>query len=115
MAAFPDLCGYYDLLFYDNDLLSAAIQREDDLLVHTFENREGRIMKIQTAFSSLDDLFPMTGMTSQQFAEFQQAVLSYCKANLVKIAAYMPSPYVTTFRTDQVGWETFWKILGFLF
>ena len=103
MLAFPDLCGYYDQFFYNNDNLSEAIQHEDDLLLSTFENTEGGIMKIQVAFSSLDDLFHLTGMTSQQFAEFQQVVLSYCKANLVKIVAYMPSPYVTTYRTDQVG------------
>ena len=100
--AFPDLCGFYDEVFYNNDVLSEAIKNEDKMLVNIFETEQGGSMENLTGFDSLTDLFQLTGMNSEQFSKFKSEVLSYCKANLVKIIVYLPSPYVTTFRTEEV-------------
>jgi hypothetical protein len=102
MMAFPDLCGFYDEYFYNNNHLSKAVQNEDEMLLKTFENEQGGSMENLTAFDSLTDLFQLTQMTDKQFSKFKSEVLSYCKSNLVKIIVYLPSPYVTTFRTDEV-------------
>ena len=102
MKAFPGLCGFYDELFYSNAALSEALHKEDQLLLLGFLNDQGSSMEIWTAFDIADDLVLKYNLTLQQYTEFQEAVLAYCKANLVKIIAYMPSPYITTYKTDQV-------------
>ena len=33
MLAFPGLCEYYDQFFYSNNDLSAAVQREDEIVL----------------------------------------------------------------------------------
>ena len=99
--AFPALCHYYDQFFFANKDLSQAMQKEDEMLLLAFQ--QGSSMENWTAFNTVDDLAEMTNMTSSQFTMFLEEILTYCKANLVRIIVYIPSPYVTTYKTDQVA------------
>ena len=103
IKAFTDLCGFYDDFFYNNNILSEAIQNEDEMLRYVFESKQSESMENMTAFDSLTNLIELTNMTTEEADMFKSQVLSYCKANLVKIIVYLPSPYVTTYRTDQVS------------
>ena len=102
MQAFPALCTYYDKFFYNNEDLSVALQQEDQILSNSF-TQSGSTLGHWSAFDSLEELFTRSRMSLDEFTDFQSAVMTYCKANLVKINAYIPSPYVTTYKTDEVG------------
>ena len=99
--AFPALCQYYDQFFFTNENLSQAMEKEDEMLLLAFQ--QGSSMENWTAFDTVDDLLEMTNMTSSQFTMFMEEILTYCKANLVRIIVYIPSPYVSTYKTDQVA------------
>ena len=59
-------------------------------------------MNDSNGIDSLNNLIELSNMTAEEAEMFKSQVLSYCKANLVKIIAYLPSPYVETYMTDQV-------------
>ena len=113
MLAFPGLCQYYDQFFYSNQDLSDALQKEDDMLLLAFKNQQRT--NNWAAFDTVDDLFSMTNMSTTESEEFMEAVLTYCKANLVRIIVYIPSPYVTTYKTDQVCSNIVIIIIVFIF
>ena len=100
MLAFPGLCQYYDQFFYSNQHLTDALQKEDEMLLSAFKDQQRT--NSWAAFDTVDDLFTKTDMNTTESEEFMEAVLNYCKANLVRIIVYIPSPYVTTYKTDQV-------------
>ena len=42
-------------------------------------------------------------MTEDDWEVFKQEILNYCRQNLAKIDAYIPSPFVSKFMLDQVA------------
>ena len=83
------------------------------MLLSAFKNQQRT--NSWTAFDTVDDLFTKTDMNTTEFEEFMEAVLTYCKANLVRIIVYIPSPYVTTYKTDQVDRFIASTIIVFIF
>ena len=96
---FPNLCAYYDDFFYNNENLSEAILKEDERIKQMFEVK--RVI-LDPILDTIADLVVLANMNESATEMFKSEVLSYCQANLVRIVAYQPSPYVTTYFTDQV-------------
>ena len=113
MLAYPGLCQYYDQFFYSNQHLSDALQKEDEMLLSAFKDQQRT--NSWAAFDTVDELFTKTDMNTTEFEEFMEAILTYCKANLVRIIVYIPSPYVTTYKTDQVDRIIVSIIIVFIF
>ena len=65
----------------------------------------GTISEFLTVYSAVDDyVFPNSlGMNNTEMAQFSKELLNYGEDNLVVISAFMESPYVKTYQTDQVG------------
>ena len=72
---------------------------EDQTVLQYFQKSDGAK---QFLITSLDQLFKMTIFTSENFSQFKQEVLIYCKDNLLKIGAYIPFPFVKKFILYEV-------------
>lgn len=55
----------------------------------------------------------LTGMKGSVWDAYQVSVLRYCQENLVRLVAYLPSPYVKTFLTaEETTYTTLISNLG---
>ena len=101
---YPGLCEFYDAFFYTNAELAEAFTMHDNLLKRAFMDGDDSILGNSTLFKSLEELEnQLDGVSRVQFRGFKSLVLSYCQDNLVKLNVHLPSPYITVYRTDQVG------------
>ena len=51
--------------------------------------------------------------SSEEVSRFRRLMLEYARRNLVRVTAYIESPYTVRFTTDQVmSWNTFIANLG---
>lgn len=88
---YPRICPFYDNYFYINPLIKNIVENLslEEFLVWQKNN---------LTYNKLEDL---TGMTSQETEEFQDAMLRYGEENLVHIVAYIGEPFMTVFLTDE--------------
>ena len=99
-TAFPELCTYYDQYFYQNTQISSQIEKENDDIIRFFTNEEEyRGFK---GFSSLAEVKSLTNMPTDDFQQFKAIVMNYCRENLAKVVAFIPSPYVKKYVLDEV-------------
>ena len=85
-ADYPVLCSFYDDYVYNNEEMTEFLSSNGVL----------------TREYSLSDLTAELNMTSVQQKSFKGQLLAYATNNLVRIRAYLGSPYVSTFETDEV-------------
>ena len=83
---YPALCSFYDDYFYNNEGMTAFLSSTGVL----------------TREYSLSSLTAELNMTSEHLKRFKEQLLIYATNNLVRIRAYLGSPYVSTFETDEV-------------
>lgn len=98
--AFPELCTYYDQYFYTNTQISRQIENENDDIIRFFTNEEE--YRGFLGFSSLVEVNSLTKMPSKDFQQFKEIVMNYCRENLAKVVAFIPSPYVKKYVLDEV-------------
>ena len=94
---YPRLCTFYDNFFYNNQDIMEYLDTDQPLF--------GTISEFLTLYSPVDDfVWPYSlGMNDSEMAVFSEELLSYATDNLVMISAFIESPYVKTYQTDQVG------------
>ena len=80
--------------------MSEIIVAEDNALMEAFYYSKNINV---TSISSLEQLAYQTGMSQENFDNFRSLVIKYCRANLVKMTVYFPSPYITTFSIQEVS------------
>ena len=83
----PRLCPLFDEHIYTNLTLTAYLLTVEPLALPATKL----------------DLQDILQTTPAQTAEFKQELLQYATNNLVKITAFVDSPYVTKFETVEVG------------
>ena len=54
-------------------------------------------------YSTASDYFYSLNMTTSEKASFKRELMHYAMNNLVKITAYIVSPYVSEYQTDEVS------------
>ena len=50
-------------------------------------------------------------MTEDDWEVFKQEILNYCRQNLAKIDAYIPSPFVSKYVLDQVAFNQIFLLI----
>ena len=101
MKTFPGLCRFYDDFFYTKDALSEAMTNEDEMLRTQFSEKTNKHFNL--IIGTLDDLLASTNVRKDEAELYKSEMLTYCKAILVKISAFLSAPYVTTYLADQVS------------
>ena len=81
-------------------MLAQQIEDENEAIIKFFINDEEDFEF--KSFSSLADFRRLTNMPAADFQEFKTIVLNYCKENLAKVIAFIPSPYVKKYILDEV-------------
>ena len=61
-------------------------------------NDKDRITTVEQVFNSTD-------MSTENITQFKKETLSYCKENLAKVEAFIPSPFVSKYLLDEVNTE----------
>lgn len=51
----------------------------------------------------MEEVFNETDMSTENITEFKKEILSYCKENLAKVEAFIPSPFVSKYLLDEVN------------
>ena len=51
----------------------------------------------------MEEVFVATEMSAENITEFTKEILSYCKKNLAKVEAFIPSPFVSKYILDEVN------------
>ena len=87
-SKYSRLCSYYDKYFYENINITEDGGNLDD--------------KIGRNFSQFFDNLETWGMNNYEKTKFRELLLRYSKENLVRITAYISSPYVTIYEKDVV-------------
>ena len=80
----PGLCPFYDQFIYNNQPFSDFLASDKGL--------DGPINEFLWAI----------GMEDNEWFDFEEKLLAYATSNLVKISAYIESPYVTVYQTTEV-------------
>ena len=57
---------------------------------------EGRI-------TTMEQVIVATEMSTQNVTQFTQEILNYCKDNLAKVEAFIPSPFVSKYLLNEVN------------
>ena len=57
---------------------------------------EGRI-------TTMEQVIVATEMSTQNVTRFTQEILNYCKENLAKVEAFIPSPFVSKYLLNEVN------------
>jgi hypothetical protein len=81
---FPTLCGFFDQFVYSNESI------RNDLASRTTNT---------STINYLDGL----GLNPTQLEQFKAALLNYASNNLIRINAFIESPYVTSYLTQEVA------------
>ena len=81
------------LLSEDQDVVSYWEKLPEDNEVNF--NDKNRI-------TTTEEVFNATDMSSENITEFTKEILSYCKDNLAKVEAFIPSPFVSKYLLDEV-------------
>ena len=53
----------------------------------------------------MKQVFSATDMSTENIAKFKREILFYCKENLAKIEAFIPSPFVSRYLLDEVSFD----------
>ena len=53
--------------------------------------------------TTMDQVFVATEMSTQNVTQFTQEILNYCKENLAKVEAFIPSPFVSKYLLNEVN------------
>ena len=83
---FPKLCGFFDQYVYNNQGVNEHLESDKPLTSNETLSKFLRDIKI-----------PVT-----DWETWKKSLLLYATNNMVKITAYIESPYVTVFETSQV-------------
>ena len=81
----PKLCPFYDQYIYNNKQLSDSLASDKSL------------------DETINEFLWTIGMPDEEWIEFEKELLVYATNNMVKISAYIESPYVTVYETTEVG------------
>ena len=91
---------------FENTIIHITLLSEDQDVVSYWEtlaqqnevnfNDKNRITTVQEVFNATD-------MSTENIAEFTKEILSYCKENLAKVEAFIPSPFVSKYLLDEVN------------
>ena len=52
---------------------------------------------------TMKQIFDTTDMSQENITTFKREILSYCKENLAKVEAFIPSPFVSKYLLDEVN------------
>ena len=52
---------------------------------------------------TMKQIFDTTDMSQENITTFKKEILSYCKDNLAKVEAFIPSPFVPKYLLDEVN------------
>ena len=53
--------------------------------------------------TTMGQVFVATEMSTQNITQFTQEILNYCKENLAKVEAFIPSPFVSKYLLNEVN------------
>ena len=114
---YPTLCQYYDEYFYTNEFINSSLHKgklkdtfaendfdnisEDQVTVDILSNSED-VEISEDRIDDMEKLTILTEMNSTVWKEFNKLVLQYCIENLAKVEMYIPSPFVSKFKLDEV-------------
>ena len=114
---YPTLCHYYDEYFYNNEFINSSLHKgklKDNFAENDFDNiSEDQVTvdilsnsdDVEITEDTIDDMETLkilTDMNSTVWEEFNKLVLQYCIENLAKVEMYIPSPFVSKFKLDEV-------------
>ena len=71
-------------------------------------NDKGRITTLEQVFNSTD-------MSTENITQFTKEILIYCKENLAKVEAFIPSPFVSKYQLDEVHTKEKFILMLWLF
>ena len=94
MERFDNTSIHTTLLSEDQDVVSYWEKLAEDNEVNF--NDKNRI-------TTTEEVFNATDMSSENISEFTKEILSYCKENLAKVEAFIPSPFVSKYLLDEVN------------
>jgi hypothetical protein len=80
----PGLCPFYDQYVYNDQNVRLFLASD--------------MPKSYT----MNDIFRLINMSSEDLVTFKQELMTYATKNMVKITAYIESPYVKTYQTNEV-------------
>ena len=52
---------------------------------------------------TLEQVFNSTDMSTENITQFTKEILTYCKENLAKVEAFIPSPFLSKYLLDEVN------------
>ena len=81
--------------------ISRQIENENDAIISFFTNEEESFVELK-GLSSLAEVKSLTKMPTEDFQRFNAIVSNYCRENLAKVSAFIPSPYVKKYILDEV-------------
>ena len=94
MERFDNTSIYTTLLSEDQDIVSYWENLPEDNEVNF--NKKNRI-------TTTEEVVNATAMSLENITEFTKEILSYCKENLAKVEAFIPSPFVSKYILDEVN------------
>ncbi len=53
--------------------------------------------------TTLEQIFISTDMSTENITKFTKEIINYCKENLAKVEAFIPSPFVSKYLLDEVN------------
>ena len=53
--------------------------------------------------TTLEQVFNSTDMSTENITQFTKEILTYCKENLAKVEAFIPSPFLSKYLLDEVN------------
>ena len=53
--------------------------------------------------TTMEEVFNATDMSMENITDFTKEILGYCKENLAKAEAFIPSPFVSKYLLDEVN------------
>lgn len=74
---------------------------EDQVTVEILSNSDD-VEITEDRIDDMETLKILTDMNSTVWEEFNKLVLQYCIENLAKVEMYIPSPFVSKFKLDEV-------------
>ena len=83
----PGLCPFYDQYVYNDQNVTLFLASD---MPKTY---------------TIIDIFRLINMSSADLKIFKQELMTYANKNMVKITAYIASPYATTYQTNEVDAE----------
>lgn len=93
---------------FKNTLKHTTLVSEDQDVVSYWEKlaehkHNGVNFNDKNRITKMEEVFNETDMSTENITEFKKEILSYCKENLAKVEAFIPSPFVSKYLLDEVN------------